>query len=90
MPVRKKASTKLPAIEKAAVMPEPIPTNTISNKFLQPKVFITIIIVILLIAAFQLKGLFIAAMVNGEPISRLTIIKELEKQGGKQALSSLD
>ncbi len=41
------------------------------------------------VAAFSLKGLFVAALVNGEPITRVAIIKELEKQGGKQALSSL-
>jgi len=43
----------------------------------------------LAIAAFFLKGLFVAALVNGEPISRLSLIQQLEKQGGKQALSAL-
>lgn len=54
----------------------------------------TILIGILLIAAvlsilFIFKGLFIAATVNGEPISRFTIIKELEKQGGRATLENL-
>ncbi|MEK7074297.1 MAG: SurA N-terminal domain-containing protein, partial [Patescibacteria group bacterium] len=35
------------------------------------------------------KGIFIAATVDGSPISRLSVIKELEKQGGKQALESI-
>jgi parvulin-like peptidyl-prolyl isomerase len=38
---------------------------------------------------FYSKGVFIAATVNGSPISRLSVITELEKQGGKQALESL-
>ena len=38
---------------------------------------------------FLLKGLFVAVLVNGEPITRLSVIKELEKQGGQQTLSSL-
>jgi parvulin-like peptidyl-prolyl isomerase len=56
---------------------------------MQPKVLIGLIVVILIVAAFLFKGLFIAALVNGEPITRITVISELEKQSGKQALTSL-
>lgn len=35
------------------------------------------------------KGLVVAATVNGAPISRLSVVKELEKQSGKAALESL-
>ncbi|MEK7573885.1 MAG: SurA N-terminal domain-containing protein [Patescibacteria group bacterium] len=48
-----------------------------------------IIIAGLLALIFIFKGLFIASLVNGEPISRLSIIKTLEKQGGKATLDSL-
>jgi parvulin-like peptidyl-prolyl isomerase len=34
------------------------------------------------------RGYIVAATVNGSPISRLAIISELEKQGGKQALEA--
>jgi len=34
-------------------------------------------------------GWFVAASVNGEPISRLELIKQLEKQGGQQVIDSL-
>lgn len=46
---------------------------------------------IILVAAglYYFKSTFIAATVNGSPISRLSVMKELEKQGGKQALESL-
>lgn len=60
-----------------------------SNKLRQPKVFVPLIIIVLVVLAFLLKGLFVAALVNGQPISRLTLVAELEKQGGKQTLSSL-
>jgi len=50
---------------------------------------IGLLVVVLVVAAFLLKGLFIAALVNGQPISRFTVISELEKQSGKQALTSL-
>ena len=38
---------------------------------------------------FFAKGLFIAATVNGNPISRLSVVRELEEHSGKQALESL-
>jgi hypothetical protein len=39
--------------------------------------------------AYAKRGWFIAAMVNGSPISRLAVIQDLEKQAGKQALDAL-
>lgn len=51
--------------------------------------FAVIIIAGLLALLFIFKGLFIASIVNGEPISRFSVIKELEKQGGKSVLDSL-
>ncbi|MEK7112755.1 MAG: hypothetical protein AAB875_05505 [Patescibacteria group bacterium] len=38
---------------------------------------------------FLARSVFLAAFVNGTPISRIKLIKELEKQGGKDVLSSL-
>ncbi len=61
----------------------------LTNKLREPKIFIPLTIVVLAVLAFFLKGLFVAALVNGQPITRLEVIKELEKQGGKQTLSSL-
>jgi len=53
----------------------------------------TAIIIAVIIAVGTLiyvyKGLFIAATVNGSPISRLAIIQELEKASGKNLLDSL-
>ena len=63
--------------------------SKLSLKIKQPKVFVPLIIIILVVLTFLLKGLFVAALVNGQPIARLTLIAELEKQGGKQTLSSL-
>ena len=47
--------------------------------------FITLIVLILI---YLLKSLFIVAWVNNRPIFRLTLIRELEKQGGKSVLDS--
>lgn len=65
--------------------------NDIHLKFKKPKpIVIKIGIALLILAAlFFAKGFFIAATVNGSPISRWSVIKELEKQGGKQALEAV-
>lgn len=46
-------------------------------------------VIVLLVVAYFAKGLFIAATVNGSPISRMQVIHQLEKSGGKQALETL-
>ena len=91
MPVRKAAKRKIKASAEAheTAMPKPVEIVPMDNKLKQPKVLIGLIVVILIVAAFLFKGLFIAALVNGEPITRITVISELEKQSGKQALTSL-
>ncbi|MBI4096693.1 MAG: SurA N-terminal domain-containing protein [Candidatus Levybacteria bacterium] len=89
MPVKKsaKSKTKLSTIQETA-MSKSVDVYPIVEKLKQPKVFIGLIVVILAVGVFFLKGLFIAALVNGEPITRLSVIRGLEKQGGKQALAS--
>jgi parvulin-like peptidyl-prolyl isomerase len=84
-----KRKTKLPAKTQEAVMPKLIGIDSVKSKLKQPKILLGLIVVILIVTAFFLKGLFVAALVNGEPITRIAIISELEKQGGKQALSAL-
>lgn len=49
-------------------------------------ILVTLAVALLLFAA---KSLFVAALVNGRPISRLELTKELEKQGGQKVLDSL-
>lgn len=46
-------------------------------------------IIIVLALIFVCKGLFIAAMINGSPVSRLSVIRELERNSGKEALESI-
>lgn len=45
--------------------------------------------VILGVVVFLAKGLFLVALVNGQPITRFAVIQQLESQGGKQVSSSL-
>lgn len=50
---------------------------------------ILLVVVALLAILFYFKSLFIAATVNGTPITRLAVIQRLEKTAGKQTLGSL-
>ena len=64
-------------------------TNKKKNKVDTKKIIISLIIVILVIGLYKFKNLFVIAMVNGKPISRLSLISEVEKQAGKQVLETL-
>lgn len=44
---------------------------------------------ILLAVAYLSRGLLFAAFVNGQPISRLSVLSELERRGGSQVLDTL-
>ncbi|PJE64400.1 MAG: hypothetical protein COU90_03055 [Candidatus Ryanbacteria bacterium CG10_big_fil_rev_8_21_14_0_10_43_42] len=47
------------------------------------------VIVLILVGLFFAKSLFVAATVNGSPISRFSVISELEKQSGAQVLGAI-
>lgn len=59
-------------------------------KKLNKKTIIILVIVIVLGVLFYLsRGFFIAATVNGQPISRWSVLSTLEKESGKDLLESL-
>ncbi len=54
------------------------------------KQLITALVLAVAVAAlYHFRGVFVAATVNGKQISRVELIKELEKEGGSQALDAL-
>ncbi len=69
--------------------PTPAPQERKVIKISLRVIVIVIIIVLLGFLLYRFKSIFVAAMVDGRPISRLTVIKELEKHGGKDALEML-
>lgn len=48
-----------------------------------------VIVLAILVGVWFGKGLVIAAVVNGTPITRIAVIQELEKQSGRTALESI-
>ena len=60
------------------------------NKFKQPKIFVQVILIILLIlAAIFGQRLLFVAYVNGQPITRMAYYNELEQKDGAQVLQNL-
>lgn len=60
------------------------------NIVIRKKNLIAFAVVLVMIAfIYFYKGLFIAATVNGSPVSRISVIQSLEKSSGKQALNNL-
>lgn len=67
--------------------------SDLRNKVLDSKnrrsLILAIIVILIAAIVFFGKGLFIAATVNGQPVSRLAIIRDLEAQSGKATLDSI-
>lgn len=78
--------------EKQQVVEQPATTTAPEKKAVRVrKSYLFAILGIVLIGAllFFFRSMFVAAVVNGRPISRLAVVKETEKQSGKQALDNL-
>jgi parvulin-like peptidyl-prolyl isomerase len=90
-PIRKRASTKKEPIVASITSETKIATPKRSLPIRLKKSHMLIIGAILLTAAllFAFRSIFVAALVNGQPITRVELVRELEKQNGKQALNSL-
>lgn len=52
-------------------------------------IVLAISVIIIAFLLYYFRGVFVAATVNGKPILRLSLIKELEKQNGRRVLDSL-
>jgi len=63
------------------------------NSVLDPKnrrsLYIAIIVILLAVIVYYGKNFVVAALVNGEPVSRIAVIQELEKQSGKATLENV-
>ncbi|MBI2120623.1 MAG: SurA N-terminal domain-containing protein [Parcubacteria group bacterium] len=64
--------------------------STQSSKGVSVKTALVLAVIIILGAlAFYYKGVFVAATVNGSPVSRLSVITELERSSGKATLDTI-
>jgi len=54
-----------------------------------PRLWVGVAVVVVAFLLFTFKGLFVAALVNGQPISRASVVSMLEAQNGRQTLDNL-
>ena len=59
------------------------------NSFDKKKAILTAAVLGVAALGYLGRGLFVVALVNGTPISRLAVVRELEKQGGSETLDNL-
>jgi foldase protein PrsA len=87
----KSVSAKKSAVKKVSTLS----SSSLSSKkkgqsVMRSKKYIALVVIIIIAGfAYLFRGLFLAAMVNGTPISRLSVLKELEMQSGQQVLDQL-
>lgn len=95
MPVKKTAKRTKKIEPETELAPQSPREDTVEQSgqsgFKLNKLQLILIVAALVIvgALYYFRGLFIAATVNGQPVSRFSVIQQLEKQGGKQTLDSL-
>lgn len=63
--------------------------SKILNVFTKKRIIVVLIVVLLLTSLYFFRSLIFAAWVNGRPVYRFSLTRELEKQGGKQVLDGL-
>lgn len=83
--ITKKSTVTAPSVVGAKGQAKQPTLGSVLTKY-KKVILIACGIVILAALLFLGRGLFLAGTVNGQPISRFAIIRELEKQGGQQAL----
>ena len=88
---RTRSSVKKTIAPKQEIKSSTTPTTTTSplSRFSRKQISLVIGIIVVIGLLYLLSRILIAALVNGQPISRLTVIHQLEQQNGKRALDSL-
>jgi foldase protein PrsA len=86
----KAASTTRSSRKPVTELTPAVPSSATRSVRVKKSYVLTGIAIIAFIALlYVLWSVLVAATVNGQPISRIAVIRELERQGGKQALDSL-
>lgn len=85
------AGTEVTSVKKSLVAKAGAFKEYVSKTSRTTKTFAGVlsVFVILLGGLYYFKGVFVAATVNGNPISRLSIVQELEKKAGKNILDTM-
>src|SRR5690349_4974212 len=83
------AKAKSPVLSQAVVKTESVRSSARTLKLRRAYVVLLVVIIALGALLYYARGVFVAAVVNGQPISRLSVVREAEKQSGKQSLETI-
>lgn len=84
-----KASMKVEETKSTSHSASSLSSTTYKKHMTKRNGLILLGLIILGILIYVLRGFFVAATVNGQPITRVQVVQELEKQSGKKTLDSL-
>lgn len=88
----KSASAKKPAVKSEKTVKNKFTIADLKRKVTDPKnrrsLLIALSVIVIAVLLFLGRGIFIAATVNGQPVSRFSVISELEKQSGAVVLEN--
>ncbi len=84
-----KKSSKAPVVNSSSAIETKTTKSNLTPKNKKLIIVLAAIIFIIVALALYYKSLFVAATVNGQPITRIAVVKQLEKQSGKQTLDAL-
>lgn len=88
---RRKIKSKSLVLDKAEILPEYSSVRKVrtSSPLLSLKNIILAFVLIVIVLLWKFKGVFIAALVNGQPISRMYLNSQLLKRFGDQVLDNI-
>ncbi len=90
--IKKSVSSKIAKVENDLPQEDlQVSTSSKPKKSIVTKRNVILLVSAIVLAGllYYFKSLFIAAVVNGEPISRLSVVKDIESRYGKQSLDSM-
>lgn len=87
----KKTIAKIQPLEETSALENTSSLNNISSltSIKKPYLYTAVAALAVVLIAYLARGLFVAAIVNGQPITRLAVVKELEQQYGETTINSL-
>ncbi|MCJ7739800.1 SurA N-terminal domain-containing protein [Candidatus Microgenomates bacterium] len=81
--------TKKTQLLKPEISIEPQKTEKKKIKLFSVKNIILLVVMVIIVLAWKFKGNFVAALVNGQPVSRFELNDQLVKQYGDQTLDNI-
>lgn len=87
-PIHVPEETPIPPYIKEEIVPD-VPLLPAPRRHLVRWAVVIVVVIVVLALLYMFRGMFVAALIDGTPISRFAVVRELEKQSGAQVLDAL-